>query len=556
MIGFIIVNIACLILFLGMIGWAIRSVFGDKSSKKFQASIKGILRESWGIIHALLILIFTMIQSILRGIASVLLFLAGRKKKDKMKLYSARFASNSEIKKVLRRKHQGVCIDGRRQLSQEASCMHTSILAASGMGKSSSVLVPTLLKLRGKTSAIVHDPSGELARDCEHHLRKQGFEVYHLNVTDPDHSIRFSPLHGMKTEADAQEYAELIVDIAYQGKSQGDPFWSSSAVNLITSFLCMLLPEKDHGYCNMENLRHLLTSFRQDPATLSVLASRNLSDRMFGEYMATLNDKPETLKNICLTVMSILRIFMNENVARVCSGHTVDMRTFRDQPSVLFIQVPEHRIARYNPFLALVFAEIVTSSIIVPKPVDVKAKDWCSLHLLLDEFAQLYWPNFAGLAATVRKYKCALTILYQSPSQLNQTYTEAGAKTILSCMFNKLYMSGQGLAALQEVEALLGKKVVTKSHDESDRETPRSLMTVGELRLIPRGQAVFLQTNGLPMKLKLVPYKHNWWLRRKIRPSQPPIYEADASEMNLIPLEAPTTEPPVEDLPDPIFPSH
>lgn len=536
----IALQIFVLFLFIGAIRMSWRMVFGDTSpkkpgTKKQQTALAEELRRA---LISFLHFLMMIVQTVFRMVGWLFSHAAGRKKKSG-KLYTARWATKREIQKLLSPWNKGVCIDGRRQLRQTDCYKNTMVIAASGMGKSSSVLLPTLLRLDRRSSAIVHDPSGELARKSEHWLRKRGFQVYHLNAAAPERSIRFNVLHSMTTEAAAQEYAEMIVSFAYRGGKQGDPFWSNSARNLLTALLCMLLPERERGFCTMENLRHLLSEFRKDPAALAGLAVQNLSDRMFAEYAAILSDTPNTLKNIALTVASTLAIFQNENVARVCSGHTVDVLRFRTEPSVLFLQVPERKIPKYNAFIAMVLEEFINRAAMVDRPHDVRKRDWLPIHFLLDEFGQMAVPGFAELVATIRKYRCMVTILLQEPAQLEAAYGKEKARVIVSNMYNRLYMAGQGLATLREVEAMMGRHTV--AHDDPEgkkRESARALMTADELRLLQRGEAVFMQANSRPMFLHTRPWEKSFWLRRRVTLADPPNYEHLNDEMKLLSIPA------------------
>ncbi len=533
---------------LGGVLYAFRLIFGGEAKGNFGSIIGGILKETFRITRSIFLLLFTMVRSILHGIGSVILWLAGSKKK-KDDLYRSRFLDRGETSQVLRRRNRGITITGTKAISVQDSFVHTAIYAPSGMGKSSTVLIPTLLRMK-KCSAVVTDPSGELAQKCSHSLRKRGFRVLHLNTTDPNHSIRFNPLESVENEGDIMEIAETLVKTAY-AKSGGDSaFWNNSASTLIALMLAMLWPERGRGYFNLANGRYLLNEFGEDGFELDELAVRNLSPKMFNEWKGLRTKDTKVLASFAATAITALKIFSHEAIAAISSDHTIDVGEFRTKPTVLFLQCPEHKLWVYAPYLALIYGDIIAHAAMISRPQNVKKKDWLPIHFLLDEFGNTFINGFSTLCTVLRKRECSLTILLQDPAQLN-IYGAENAKVIEANMFNKLYMSGLSLETCRTVEALMGRTMKTQTEEDKEREVARSLMTADEIRTLNKRTAIFLQNNTLPAKVRLKPYFKNFWLRRKVKPEQVPDYGHADKPIAFLPIPKPSEGD--QEFPDPMM---
>jgi type IV secretory pathway TraG/TraD family ATPase VirD4 len=115
---------------------------------------------------------------------------------------------------------------------------HVVTIAGSRAGKSSTVLIPNLMRYPG--SVVVLDPKGELARACAQQRHKMGQKVF---VLDPfgesgvPTSARnpFSELGMGKPEhvsADAAQLADALII----GNNKG-PHWTDSANNLVRGII-------------------------------------------------------------------------------------------------------------------------------------------------------------------------------------------------------------------------------------------------------------------------------------------------------------------------------
>lgn len=146
---------------------------------------------------------------------------------------------------------------------------HAVTIAGSQAGKSTTVLIPNLLRYPG--SVIVLDPKGELARATAAQRRKLGHRVY---VLDPFGETGFpvpTSAHNPFDElgqgpashipADAAQIADALI-IA----NNKDPHWTDSARNLIRGIILHLLATS-----SFQTLREVRRQLNGTPAELDRL---------------------------------------------------------------------------------------------------------------------------------------------------------------------------------------------------------------------------------------------------------------------------------------------
>ena len=118
---------------------------------------------------------------------------------------SAMFLTGIDRFNLMNRFNTGLSLDGsNKKISLKRSLQHVLVLAPSGAGKTTSYIIPNLLRLK-HSSSIVLDPSQEIFNLCGKKLSKK-FDVKVLNVTNLSISERWNPLEkGIKSPEDIKK---------------------------------------------------------------------------------------------------------------------------------------------------------------------------------------------------------------------------------------------------------------------------------------------------------------------------------------------------------------
>ena len=166
-------------------------------------------------------------------------------KKDKG--YS-RWCKEKEMKKTLceidpsadKIDHAGIAIisDGKKMWVDDGEA-HNLVVGATGSGKTQIVAFP-MIKILAKAgeSMIMTDPKGELYEKTGEMLKERGYNIVVLNFRDPQRGNAWNPMnlpYKLYQSGNMDKSVELLDDLAlnilYDEKNTGDPFWEKSGAD-------------------------------------------------------------------------------------------------------------------------------------------------------------------------------------------------------------------------------------------------------------------------------------------------------------------------------------
>lgn len=415
---------------------------------------------------------------------------------DKDHSYKASFTTYDEL---LSRYNKGFCLDGRKSLA--SSEPNSIIMAPSGAGKTTCVVVPTLLK--ADANFIINDPSGEIATQTVGYLESIGYEIKYINFSDATVSNGYNPMARISNGADANKIAHLLVRSIMANPN--DPFWSIQAVNIISMMMRALLFE-DKIYQNFANVRHLIQMLSANPKMVDALIARTGSEELINDYKSFLSFDTKLRTSIQATCLAALQIFSDQTVAKVTSIDTLSISDIRKGKQAIFIHCNTADMKYYSTLISIFFEQI--TKVVMSKIPD---KEDRYVFFVLDELSSLYLPTLQITAANIRKYKGSLLLILQSMNQLIDVYGKMEADAIRTNCFAKMYFSGLDHYTASELSQQLGK--FEWLEEASGKKHIRELATADEIRMMPRDKAILICGNYNPMKLQLTPYYNNPFLK-------------------------------------------
>lgn len=408
--------------------------------------------------------------------------------------FQAKFISGQLL---LREKHQGFCLDGTRQIDIVHSFRNALAVGGTGVGKSSVVLIPSLLKMEG--NFVVHDPSGELYKSCALDLKRRGYRVLILNFFDPQRSISYNPIQQVKSIAEANKLAAMLISHTV-GDAKSDPFWNLQASSLLSLVIQLIKwePEDRHHF---RGIRHLVQHMSVYPDRflrklheIDALALRREFEAFF-QY----DDKVKA--GVIATVLSALHHFQDDAIHQVTAGQGIRLEQIRHGKVALFIQNPLAD-QRYYAALSSLFFEQLFATMLRWLPSKTDRDVFC----LIDEAGVLHIPSLSDLIANVRKYRLGILLAVQDERQLVSQYGADQTQAIITNCFSKLYFAGQSLDTAKRIEELAGRFFRV---DENRATSIRPLITRDEVRTLAKDKAILLAGNYNPMLLSLKPYYKN-----------------------------------------------
>ncbi len=472
------------------------------------------------LIKTLFDMAWSLLSAVIEGLFDLLKSLISPDRKTEL---TANFLPEAEL---LSSNNTGFCLTGKRSLSIAQSTKNALIIGSTGNFKSSGILIPSILRMRGYSSLVITDFSGELLQKTSGALLADCYTVYQVSPGNPHASEGFNPLFRIKTTSDIQKLSKMVV-INALGTGSKDPFWNMSAESLISLVIKYVIIHTPKEYHSLLNVYTIISTLGYAPDKVDSLIVRTNDQSLISEYKAFISYGDKVLASIIATCRAALSIFSTDpSVALTTSHDTLDFSGFRKEKTALFITTNTKDMRYYSLFTSLFLEQFFGETM-----NRLPNKDDLPLFFLIDEASSLYFNSLQITIANIRKYNAGILQVYQSAAQIVDLYGTAVAKAITENSFARVYMAGQPISVAQELEATLGK---FEYRDEKEVRHVRSLMTADEIR--QSDESIILCGNKPAIKTSITPYFKQPKLNSL---SQLPPYKA----VNKIPFNKPPLLP-------------
>ena len=430
--------------------------------------------------------------------------------------------------------------------------VHTLMIGAAGVGKTAYFLYPNIefacasgmSFLSTDTKGDVARNYGAIARDC------YGYNVSVIDLRNPTRSDENNILHlvnkymdiyladknNLSAKAKAEKYAKITAktiinigggDSANYGQNA---FFYDAAEGLLASVILLLAEFGE------KNERHIVSVFKliQDliakPPAKSAkdkpkMYFTTLMDKLPSEHKAkwlagaALNSADQSMMSVMSTALSRLNSFLDSEMEQIlCFGTAIDAENFCHEKSAIFIILPEEDQSKYFMVSLLIqqlYREILTIADEYGGALPNRVMFYC------DEFGT--FPKIEGAEAMFsagRSRRISIVAIIQSFAQLEQKYGKEGMEIITDntqlTVFGGFAPNSQSAEvlskALGEQTVQSGSVSLGKERSQSIQMMGRPLMTVDELKSMPKGQFIVMKTGTHPMISKLKLY-YKWGIQ-------------------------------------------
>ena len=452
---------------------------------------------------------------------------------------SARWADVSDVRSAALLGDAGVVLglyDGR--YLRHDGPEHVLAVAPTRSGKGVGLVLPTLLTWN--QSAVIHDIKGENWA-LTAGWRSRFSHCLLFDPTDP-RSARFNPLLEVRKGAhevrDVQNIADILVDP--EGARERRDHWEKTAHALLTGAILHVL------YAEQEKTLARVATFLADPSrsilrTLKIMLTTNhvgtdavpMAHPVVASIARELLNKSDNERSgVVSTAMSFLGLYRDPliaaNTAR--SDWRIADLMHAERPVSLYLVVPPSDISRTKPLVRLVLNQIARQLTETLGAVDGDAPRR-RLLLMVDEFPALGRLDFfESSLAFLAGYGVRAFLVAQSLHQIDKAYGQHHA-ILDNCHVRVAFAPNDertakrlsdALGTATELRAqknLSGRRFSAwLSHTSvSEQETPRPLLTVGEILQLPADEALVLVSGLPPIRAnKLRYYADQNFLRRRL----------------------------------------
>lgn len=454
-----------------------------------------------------------------------------------------------------RYQHKLIVLDEQQQAS------HVFVLAPTNMGKTSRIIVPALLREFGSRSLFVNDTKGELVDLTLGHLA-QYHRCFVFAPTQPSKSHHYNPLVHVQSMDDAEALATCLIDNT--GTSR-EAFWNSAPKLLVASTILHLRAAEPNApfsrlidmLCGTK-LQEMEAMFRNSPSPIA----KDVATAFF----ENLHKNDRLTGSIMVEVATRFFRFKNPSVRSVTSSNDLNFTRLVDEPTAVFLSIPEDEAERLEPLSACFIMQMMSALVrrATHSPGRRLPRDFA---FYLDEFCNAgSIPHFTRYISTVRSRGIAFILAVQDFGQLRSTYGENGRETILANCTTHIVFPGCGLQETRYYSEKLGKTTV-QTISQSERgtidwlsdaertythgETHRELMTADELRTMHDGTLLVFISKYHPMLVHNTAYYQDAELVAQTTiPFDPPVSRVTVTPVPPSPsphvpgLPAPKTTPP------------
>ncbi|MCW2387141.1 type IV secretion system protein VirD4 [Sphingobium sp. B11D3B] len=435
---------------------------------------------------------------------------------------SARWASESEIKRATMLGDQGVILGClARDYLRHDGPEHVLCFAPTRSGKGVGLVIPTLLTWPG--SCIVHDIKGE------NWQLTSGFRARHGRVLlfDPTNSASaaYNPLlevrKGVWEVRDVQNVADVLVDP--EGSLEKRNHWEkTSHALLVGAILHVLYAEEDKTLAGVaaflsDPRRPIETTLRAMMSTPH-LGKAGVHPVVASAARELLNKSENERSGVLSTAMSFLGLYRDPIVAKVTRSCDWRIADLVDGPRAvsLYLVVPPSDISRTKPLIRLILNQVGRR---LTEELTPKGRSH-RLLLMLDEFPALGRLDFFESAlAFMAGYGIKAFLIAQSLNQIEKAYgqnnaildnchvrvafatnDERTAKRISDALGTATEMRAMKNYAGHRLSPWLGHLMVSRT------ETARPLLTPGEIMQLSPDEEIVMVAGIPPIRARKARY--------------------------------------------------
>ena len=395
-----------------------------------------------------------------------------------------------------------------RRVIQSPAEDNVLLLGVQRSGKTSSVVVPTLL---GWSGAAVATSTKEELVNLTFGYRQSAGPVWVFAPLDEDHSwLERSALHAstwnpLEAAATPGAAAELADHFTSEGKRGHNAHWYLAAASLISG---LVISEREQS----GDMRSVVARLNCTPTSEYVGLARTLKDTTAAELLLAYALTPDReAGSIASTARSSLSLWNDERVASATRStrNALDLDRLLAESGTLYLVAPAEDAERCRPLFSALLMSLLRKATSSARALGGVLSP--RLLIALDEaanFARI--PRLAGYASSGPGQGIQLLLCYHDLAQLESGYGTEEARTVWNNCRARLLLPGQGdIRTLEVFSRAIGDETRLYRSSQNDarysgsveQRIGKPLVSIDELRRM--SDAVLLYANSPPARLEL-----------------------------------------------------
>ena len=281
-------------------------------------------------------------------------------------------------------------------------------------------------------------------------------------------------------ENELREIAATILPI----ESKTDSSWEQGAQDFVYSMMLAMLEDSQNPELGMTrekfnfyNVSKICTTRDSDPDNMmgtlkKYIEGRDVLSKVKALATTVVNNAPNTTRSFLGVMQPKIAIFQDMGVCYATSATDISFDDFIDQPTVLFIKVPDEKESRHciaTMCISQIYKKLIE---IASNSPGLKLKR--PVYFILDEFANLpKIPKFDSMITVARSRRIFFEVAIQSYSQLDNKYTKEVADTIKGNCNIQIFIGTEDQKTREEFSKMCGDvtlKVNNTSVSRSDKK--------------------------------------------------------------------------------------
>lgn len=338
------------------------------------------------------------------------------------------------------------------------------VVGTTGSGKTRNYVKPNLLQMN--ESVIVTDTKGSLVREVGPVLARHGYEVLHLDFTDPGATgtAGYNPLDFIRHNADGRPDEQDVMTLASALcpiESEKEPFWDQAAKLYVSALIAYVM---EAAQPQDRTLASVATLLAMDAYTLGQVFKQrakvdkgSIAVRRFNLYL-TVAASDRTRASVNFTAAEKFDRLVSEGLVKMYRApRRVDFRLLGQRKTALFLTVSDTDRSM-DPLVTLLYTQALHTLCDYADDCCTGASLTIPVRLYLDDFAtNCKIPDFDKLISVIRSRNIAVSVVLQSLTQLESLYGKPSADTIVNGCDHMVYLGGRDLQTAEYVSEMANR---------------------------------------------------------------------------------------------------